>query len=51
MKNIFAFIKNDNLRLFVISFVLFLIFIISLCSIALLNIIAVESNPFYYMNF
>jgi hypothetical protein len=49
MKHLFGFIKNDSLRLFVISFSLFFLLIISLCSIALMNIISVESNPFFYM--
>lgn len=51
MIRLFSFIKNDSLRLFVISFALSLIFILTLCSMALFNIITVESNPFYYMNF
>jgi len=51
MEKLFGFIKNDSLRLFVISFILFLILIISVCSMALFNIVSVESNPFFYMNF
>jgi hypothetical protein len=51
MNHLFGFIKNDSLRLFLISFILFFMFIASLCSIALLSIISYESNPFFYMNF
>ncbi len=39
------------MRLFAVSFALFLLFILSVCSMALFNIISVESNPFFYMNF
>ncbi|MCE1165670.1 MAG: hypothetical protein LWX07_09745 [Bacteroidetes bacterium] len=51
MIHLFGFIKNDSLRLFAVSLALFFIFILSVCSMALFNIISVESNPFFYMNF
>jgi len=51
MMHLLNFIKNEQVRLLVSLFILFLIFIISVCSFALHNIVSHESNPFFYMNF
>ena len=51
MMHLLSFIKSEQLRLFTAMFIIFLMFILAVCSFALHNIVSHESNPFFYMNF